>query len=125
MRDRSIQENFSGTYMLDTCINLENRKGYGHNLDMKLAETDFKALYRNTQIILEEKDRKQKLFNEERVKYGEPNLDIPSSFRSMANTTNNIVYDIKKKSFANTCKAEITKYNVELENYVKAKRIEG
>jgi len=108
---------------MDTCADLENNKGYGHNLDMKLAETDFKALYRNTEMILEEKDRKQKLFNEERVKYGIPNLDIPSSFRSMANTTYNMVYDIKKKSFANTCKAEIKKYNVELENYVKAKKV--
>jgi hypothetical protein len=37
----------------------------------------------------------------------------------MANTSNNIVYDIKKKSFANTCKAEISKYNAELCHYFK------
>ena len=58
------------------------------------------------------------MFNEERDKTGvKPNLDIPSSFRSMANTSNNIVYDIKKKSFANTCKAEISKYNAEMSHY--------
>jgi len=53
---------------------------------MKQVETDFEAIYRNTDMILEENERKQKLFNEERDKYGVPILDIPASFRSMANT---------------------------------------
>lgn len=106
--------------MLDTLDKMEKAKGYGPNLNMKETGTDFEALYRNTDLILAENKKKQKLFNDERDKTGvKPNLDIPGSFRSMANTSNNIVYNVKKKSFANTCKAEILKYNAEIEHYFK------
>ncbi len=106
--------------MLDTLDKMEKAKGYGHNLNIKEIGTDFEALYRKTELILAENKKKQKLFNDERDKTGvKPNLDIPGSFRSMANTYNNIVYDVKKKSFANTCKAEILKCNAEIQHYFK------
>ena len=91
-----------GNSLAKVCFGLYYEDELARALAEDGSESELESVHMHTNSnILAENKKKQKLFNDERDKTGvKPNLDIPGSFRSMANTSNNIVYDVKKKSFA-------------------------